>query len=67
MPRKKAEVVEVEKIWLSTKEAAKYLGVTVSYIGELRRKGILPHSRIGNVSFFKKSEIDWMLEQNKVY
>lgn len=67
MPRKKAEVVEVEKIWLSTKEAAKYLGVAVSYIGELRRNGVLPHSRIGNVCFFKKSEIDWMLEQHKVY
>lgn len=67
MPRKKTEVVEVEKVWLSTKEAAKYLGMSESFIGNLRREGVLPHSRIGNASFFKKTDIDWMLEQHKVY
>lgn len=67
MPRKKVEVVKVEKIWLSTKEAAEYLGMSKSFIGDLRRDGVLPHCRIGNASFFKKSDIDWMLEQHKIY
>lgn len=32
MPRKKVSVEPVEKIWLSTKEFAKYIGMSTGYI-----------------------------------
>ena len=68
MTRKVSVRIEpVEKVWLSTKEAAECLGVSKGYIADLRRDGKLPHSMIGNMAFFKKRDIDRMLERNRVY
>lgn len=39
MPRKKVSVEPVEKIWLSTKEFAKYIGMSTGYIHDLRKSG----------------------------
>jgi len=60
-------VKKIEKVWLSQKEAAEYLGVSKSYIAGLRRAGKLPHSMVGNMAFFKKKAIDTLLERSKVY
>lgn len=37
---KNVRVEAVEKIWLSQKEVAKYIGMSQSYVAELRRKGL---------------------------
>lgn len=66
--RKKVIIVEpVEKIWLSTKEVAKYIGMSTGYVHDLRKGGYLHHSMVGNTAFFKKADIDSFLEQHKVF
>lgn len=54
MPRKKVSVEPVEKIWLSTKEFAEYIGMSTGYIHDLRKSGQIHHYMIGNTAFFKK-------------
>jgi len=66
-PKKKIVIKEIEKIWLSQKEAAEYLGMGQTYVVSLRKNGIIPYSRIGNSVFFKKTDIDAVLESNMVY
>nr|DAQ06008.1 MAG TPA: helix-turn-helix domain protein [Caudoviricetes sp.] len=66
MPRKKVSVEPVEKIWLSTKEFAKYIGMSTGYIHDLRKSGQIHHYMIGNTAFFKKSDVDELIEGHKV-
>lgn len=67
MPRKKVSVEPVEKIWLSTKEFAKYIGMSTGYIHDLRKSGQIRHSMIGNTAFFLKTDIDKMMETHRVF
>ncbi len=67
MPRKKTIVEPVEKIWLSTKEVAKYIGMSTGYVHDLRKDGALPHCMLGNTAFFLKRDVDALLEANRVY
>lgn len=53
--------VNVNKIWLSNKEAAKYLGVSKDWLKDRREAGILHYSVVGNTIFYIKSEIDNMI------
>lgn len=64
---KKIKVTSVEKIWLSTREAAEYLGMSKDYVAKIRREGLIRHSMIGNTAFFKKEDIDDLLEKNMVF
>ena len=50
--------VNVNKIWLSNKEAAKYLGVSKDWLKDRCEAGILHYSVVGNTIFYIKSEID---------
>lgn len=66
MPRKKVSVEPIEKIWLSTKEFAEYIGMSTGYIHDLRKSGQIHHYMIGNTAFFKKSDVDELIEGHKV-
>jgi len=66
-PKKKIQIIPVEKVWLSTQEAAEYIGMGKSYISDLRRRGLLPHCMMGNAAFFLKEDIDNMLENHRIY
>lgn len=66
-PKKQALVKEVEKVWLSTREAAKYLGVGTTYIADLRKEGQLRHCMVKNTAFFRKDDIDAFLEEHRIY
>jgi len=66
-PKKKIQIIPVEKIWLSQQEAAEYLGMGKSFIVSLRKSGTLPHYMVGNSAFFKKEDIDNLIESNRVY
>ena len=67
MVRKKARVQPVEKIWLSTSDVATYLGVSREYVSKLRRSGVVPHCMIKNTAFFKKDDIDELVESHRVF
>lgn len=49
--------------WLSSAEAARYLGVTTRTIQNWIAKGILPVSHPGRKLRFKRSELDAFLER----
>lgn len=50
--------VDVKRLWLSNKEAAKYLGVSKDWLKDRRNEGKLHYSVVGNTIFYIKSEID---------
>lgn len=67
MARKRIIVEEVEKVWLSTAEAAKYIGMSKSYINKIRDAGLLPFYKIGERTyFFRKDDVDRMMMKNRV-
>lgn len=50
--------IDTRKLWLSQKEAAKYLGVSKDWLRDRRNEGKLHYSVVGNTIFYIKSEID---------
>ena len=66
-PKKKVVVEKIAKKWLSTDEAASYIGMAESFLVEVRKNGKLLHCMIGHSAFFLASDIDNLLESNRVY
>lgn len=52
------------KNWLRTSEAAEYLGLSETQIHTLKRNGILPFTKLGGSIYFKRQDIDEVLEAN---
>ena len=61
MNKPKATVAPVEKIWLSSREAEKYLGMGCAFMARMRRSGQLPYSKIAHSVFYLKADIDRLL------
>lgn len=59
-------IVDTKKLWLSNKEAAKYLGVSKDWLKDRRNDGTLHYSVVGNTIFYMKSEVDNMIRRNAV-
>ena len=58
--------VDTRKIWLSNKEAAKYLGVSKHWLKDRRDDGKLHYSIVGNTIFYIKREIDNLIAANAI-
>ncbi len=65
---RKALVREAEKIWLSSQELAKYLGISMDTIKTLRDTAqVRFYKPFGNkLIFYRKDEIDKLIEKGKV-
>ena len=63
---KNARIVNVAKIWMSQKEAQKYLGVSKDWLKDRRENGTLHYSLVGNTAFYLKAEIDNLICRNAV-
>ena len=50
--------VDTTKLWLSSREAAKYLGVSKDWFDKRREDGTLHYSKVGNTIFYIKKEVD---------
>jgi hypothetical protein len=50
--------VNVTKLWMSQKEAQKYLGVSKDWLKNKRNTGVLHFSMVGTTAFYIKAEID---------
>ena len=59
-------IVDTRKVWLSNKEAAKYLGVSKDWLKDRRNEGKLHYSVVGNTIFYIKSEIDSLIKAGAV-
>lgn len=62
----KKATVTVDKLWLSNKEAAKYLGVSKDWLKDRCLDGTLHYSKVGNTIFYIKKEIDNLIKRNAV-
>jgi len=63
---KKITVNEVEKVYLSSAEAQKYLGMSADFMKDLRATAELGFYKLRGAIFYKKADIDRLMERNKV-
>lgn len=63
---KQGKVLEVEKIWLTSKEAQAYLGVSVHFFKDLRASAQIRFYKVRGAIFYKKSDIDRLVEKGRV-
>ena len=66
MSQMKVATVDVRKIWISNKEAVKYLGVSRDWLRDRRDEGKLHYSVVGNTIFYIKSEIDNLIKAGAI-
>lgn len=58
--------VDTRRLWLSNREAARYLGVSKDWLTDRRNEGQLSFSKVGNTIFYIKSEIDALIVSGAV-
>lgn len=63
---KRAYVVPIERIWLTTKDCMDYLGVSRGFIDDLRERGELRFHKVGHTVFVRKADIDRLIEKSRV-
>ncbi len=66
MAEMKVAKIDTRKLWLSNKEAAKYLGVSKDWLKDRRESGALHYSVVGNTIFYIKKEIDSLIVSNAI-
>lgn len=66
MEKMKVAKVDTRRLWLSQRDAARYLGVSKDWLNSRRLDGTLHFSKVGNTIFYIKSEIDNMIRDNAV-
>lgn len=52
--------------WLSTAEAAKYLGITARTLYRFIDEGLLPGYRFGRVIRLKQTDVDQFIEASRI-
>ena len=62
----KVAKIDTRRLWLSNKEAAKYLGVSKDWLKDRREDGMLHYSVVGNTIFYIKKEIDRLIAANAI-
>ena len=55
---------DIRSEWLNTVEASHALGISAKSLQRLRNCGSLPYSRVHGKIYFKKSDIEHLLERN---
>ena len=63
----KTKIMPVERIWCTTRDCMDYLGVKRDFIDDLRESGRLSYHKIGHTVFVKKTDLDRLIEQGKVF
>lgn len=57
---------EPSKKWLKSQEVRKLLGISPGTLQNLRVNGTLPYTKIGGVIFYEFTDIQGMLEENRI-
>lgn len=58
--------VDTTRLWMSQKEAQKYLGVSKDWLKDRCNNGTLHYSMVGKTTFYIKAEIDRLIRSNAV-
>lgn len=65
--KKVGQIQEVEKVWLNTEEAMKYLGCSPEFLKKIRDKGEVTYSQYGGKAlWYLKASIDQFLSKHIV-
>jgi excisionase family DNA binding protein len=55
---------EIARVTMTSKEAAKYLGIGYNKILELTQKNTIPHVRLGKTYYYTKEFLDkWLVDE----
>lgn len=63
----RAKVIQVERVWFTTRDCMSYLGVKRDFIDDLRESGKLRYHKVGHTVFVKKADLDRLIEQGRVF
>lgn len=58
--------IDTKKLWMSQKEAMRYLGVSKDWLKEKRLSGTLHYSNVGTTVFYIKTEVDNLIKRNAI-
>ena len=62
-----ANTIFTTKEVLTSDEAARYMGISMSYLYKLTMRGIIPHYKpMGKMCYFNRLELERWLQQNRV-
>ena len=56
--------VQKEEEWIKSHQVQRLLGISPGTLQNLRVNGTIPYSKVGGVLFYKKADIQNILEQN---
>lgn len=62
----KVAKIVTNKLWMSNKEAAAYLGVSKDWLKDRRDEGRLHYSVVGKTIFYIKKEIDDIIRNGAI-
>ena len=57
----------MEEIFIKTKEAAKFMCVSMSKMTKMCHKKEVPYYKMGRLNLFKKEELEELIKKNRVY
>lgn len=58
--------IDTNRKWISTREAARYLGVSKDWIKDRIESGVLHYSKVGNTVFLIMREVDNLIRRGAV-
>lgn len=58
-----SQVMPIERIWFTQKDAAKYIGVSAETIKRMRLSGKLPSYSFGGTVLVKKADIERLIHR----
>lgn len=56
---------QLQKEWLDNQEVCLLLGISLRTLQSYRDKGLVPYSQIGHKCYYKATDIEQFLEENK--
>lgn len=62
----RAQVKQVEKVWFTRKDAADYLGVSLSFIKKLCLDAKIPSYKVEGLVFVRKDELDRFIQRKNI-
>lgn len=63
---KRAQIIPVQRVYLSNSDAQAYLGVGPEFLRGLRESAELPFRKVGRTIFYKIEDINRIVEKGKV-
>lgn len=62
-----ADIINTQKEVLTSEEAARYMGVSMSYLYKLTMRKEIPHYKpMGKMVYFNRAELEQWLQSNRV-